>query len=65
MSQKSFIKHNLKQNQLTFQLELLNEASLIFKKKLFSKTLDPLKENPENPKNYRSVIIKCLFISYR
>ncbi|KAH6714619.1 hypothetical protein BKA61DRAFT_575348 [Leptodontidium sp. MPI-SDFR-AT-0119] len=65
MSQKSSIKLNLEQNQPTFQLEPLDEAPLIFKEKLFSKTLDTPKENPEDPKNYRSVTIKCLFIGCR
>ena len=65
MSQKSSIKLNLEQNQPTFQLEPLDEAPLIFKEKLFSKTLDTPKENPEDLKNYRSVIIKCLFIGCR
>ena len=61
MSQQSSIKLNLEQNQPTFELEPLERALLLFKEKLLSKTLDPPKENPEDPKNYRTVTIKCLF----
>ncbi|CZT03738.1 uncharacterized protein RAG0_10404 [Rhynchosporium agropyri] len=55
----------IKQNQPTFELEPLEKASLLFKEKLLSKTLDPIKENPEDPKNYRNITIKCLFKGYR
>ncbi|CZT41781.1 uncharacterized protein RSE6_01563 [Rhynchosporium secalis] len=56
---------NLEQNQANFELEPLEESTLIFKERLFSKTLDPPKENPEDPINYRSVTIKCLYIGCR
>jgi len=35
----------------------LENSPIIFKKGLFSKTLDPIKENPEHIENYRSVTI--------
>jgi hypothetical protein len=61
MSQQSSLKLNLEQNHPDFELEPLNEAPLIFKEKLFLKTLDPIKEHLENLQNYRTVTIKCLF----
>ncbi|PVH68724.1 hypothetical protein DL98DRAFT_522580 [Cadophora sp. DSE1049] len=59
MANKTSIFLNIIQNSSDFQL---NDAkdSPIFKRGLFSKTLDPIKENPENIENYRSVTIKCL-----
>ena len=65
MSQRNSIKLNLEQNQPNFELESLEESPLIFREKLFSKTLDPPKENPEDPKNFRLITIKCLFIGCR
>jgi hypothetical protein len=52
---------NIAQNQPDFKLEDLEESLIIFKKKLFSKTLDPPKANPEKLENYRTVTIKCLY----
>jgi hypothetical protein len=51
---------NRAQNQDDFKLEDLKDAPLIFKKGFCSKTLDPLKENPEKIENFRTVTIKCL-----
>jgi hypothetical protein len=59
MANKTSITLNITQNSSDFQLDELKDSS-IFKKGLFSKTLDPIKENPENIENYRSVTIKCL-----
>ena len=52
---------NIEQNRLDFKLEPLEEAPNIFKEKLFSKVLNPIKENPEKLENYRTVTIKCLY----
>ena len=52
---------NLDQNRIDFELEDLEEAPNLFRKGLFSKTLNPPKEHPENIENYRTVTIKCLF----
>ena len=54
----SSITLNKAQNQLDFKLEDLEIAPNIFKYKLFKKTLDPAKENPEES---RTVTIKCLY----
>ncbi|KAH6698255.1 hypothetical protein BKA61DRAFT_583415 [Leptodontidium sp. MPI-SDFR-AT-0119] len=58
-------KLNIAQNSPEFQLEPLEDQAPIFKKKLFSKTLDPPKEEPEKLENYRTVTIKCLYPSCR
>ena len=55
------IKLNLAQNHPDFELEPIENQVLIFKKRLFSKVLDPIKSEPEKPENYQSVTIKCLF----
>ena len=60
-SQNVTIKLNIAQNSPSFELEPIEEQVLIFKKKLFSKVLDPIKAEPEKPENYRTVTIKCLF----
>jgi asparagine synthetase A len=57
------IKLNIAQNHLDFKLELIEKQAPIFKKGLFSKTLDPIKENLELVENYRTVTIKCLYSS--
>jgi len=57
------IKLNLAQNHLDFKLELIENQSPLFRKKLFSKTLDPLKKEPEKPENYRTVMVKYLYPS--
>ncbi|PVH67884.1 hypothetical protein DL98DRAFT_523075, partial [Cadophora sp. DSE1049] len=59
MANKTSISLNITQNSLDFQLDELKDSP-IFKRGLFSKTLDLIKENPENIENYRSVTIKCL-----
>ena len=58
-------KLNIAQNSLNFELEPIENQPIIFKKKLFSKNLDPLKDEPEKPENYRTVTIKCLYPSCR
>ncbi|PVH70899.1 hypothetical protein DL98DRAFT_521383, partial [Cadophora sp. DSE1049] len=55
---------NITQNHPNFELELIEEQPLIFKRKLYSKTLNPPKSEPEKPENYRTVTIKCLYPSY-
>jgi hypothetical protein len=59
MVNKTSVALNIAQNLPDFQLD--EESSpIIFKKGLFSKILNPLKENPEDINNYRTVTIKCL-----
>jgi hypothetical protein len=65
MSQQSSLRLNIEQNKADFKLEPLKDALACFKFGLFSKTLDPLQENPENPNNYRTVTIKCLYLRCR
>jgi hypothetical protein len=60
-SQNATIKLNIAQNSTSFKLEPIEEQVLIFRKKLFSKVLDPIKSEPEKPENYRTVTIKCLY----
>jgi hypothetical protein len=60
MSQQSSIALNITQNQSDFRLSSLENLAPIFKYELFSKTLDPPKDNPELIDNYRTVTIKCL-----
>ena len=60
-SKNTSIKLNIAQNYPDFELEPIEQQPLIFKKLLFSKTLDPPKENPELIENYRTVTIKCLY----
>ena len=64
-SQQAAIKLNITQNDPNFALDAIETQALIFKKKLFSKVLDPIKENPQNINNYRTVTIKCLYPSCR
>ena len=52
---------NIIQNNPDFKLEDIKDLAPIFKHKLFEKTLNPPKENPELLENYRSVTIKCLY----
>jgi hypothetical protein len=58
---KTSIALNIRQNRPEFELEDLEDSPLIFKEKLFSKTLDPPKDNPDKIENYRTVTIKCLY----
>jgi hypothetical protein len=60
MVNKTSIALNIAQNSPDFQLEDLENSPIIFKKGLFSKTLNPTKENPEDINNYRTVTIRCL-----
>jgi hypothetical protein len=61
MASYASINLNRLQNASDFTLPLLENSPPIFKYELFSKTLDPPKENPERPENYRTVTIKCLY----
>ncbi|KAH6708805.1 hypothetical protein BKA61DRAFT_579809 [Leptodontidium sp. MPI-SDFR-AT-0119] len=63
--QQAAIKLNITQNDPNFALDAIETQALIFKKKLFSKVLDPIKENPQNIDNYRTVTVKCLYPSCR
>jgi hypothetical protein len=54
-------KLNIAQNSPDFELEHIEGQPLIFKKMLFSKTLNPPKKEPEKPENYRTVTVKCLY----
>jgi hypothetical protein len=65
MSQQSSLRLNIEQNKADFKLEPLEDAPACFKFGLFSKTLDPLQENPKDLNNYRTVTIKCLYPRYR
>jgi len=60
-SQNATIKLNLAQNSSTFELEPIEKQVAIFKLELFSKVLDPIKDEPEKPENYRTVIVKYLY----
>jgi hypothetical protein len=64
-SQNNFVKLTLIQNNPNFELEPLENQVNIFKKKLFSKVLDPIKTEPEKLENYRTVTIKCLYPNCR
>jgi hypothetical protein len=64
-SQDAIIKLNIAQNRPTFELEPIELQSIIFKKKLFLKTLNSPKDEPEKLENCRSVIVKCLYPGYR
>jgi hypothetical protein len=61
MAYNSSIKLNILQNQEDFELEPIAQQPPFFKYGLFKKTLDPLKANPEELENYRTVTITCLF----
>jgi hypothetical protein len=61
MPQTSSLRLNLAQNSPGFELESLEDSPPIFKYKLFEKTLNSIKDNPENPANYRTITIKCLY----
>ncbi len=52
LSKATSIALNIAQNKLTFKLEPIEFQSIIFKKKLFSKTLNPSKDNSEQLENY-------------
>ena len=64
-SQNTSVKLNIAQNSPDFELEPLDQQSIIFKKGLFSKTLDPPKESLELLENYRTVTVKCLYSGCR
>ena len=61
---KTSITLNREQNDLDFEIDE-DKKPLIFKRGLFSKTLDPAKSNPELVENYRIVTVKCLFNKYK
>jgi hypothetical protein len=61
MAQLSSIALNIKQNRPDFKLDPLKNQPPLFKFKYLSKTLDPPKENPEDPNNCRTVTVKCLY----
>jgi hypothetical protein len=52
------------QNAEDFQINL-EDQPIIFKQGLFKKILEPPKDNPEDPKNYRTVTIKCTQLGCR
>ena len=57
MSQGLLIKINLTQNNLDFKLKPLDEQAPLFKKGYLKKTLNLIKENPEDT---RTCTIRCL-----
>jgi hypothetical protein len=57
MSQQSSIRLNLTQNHPDFKLKPLKKQAPLFKQGYLKKTLDPIKENPEET---RTCTIKCL-----
>jgi hypothetical protein len=60
-AQEAQIKVNRVQNNPNFTLDLIEKQLIIFRKGLFSKTLNPPKDNLKDPNNYRTVTIKCLY----
>ena len=58
------IRLNRIQNHPDFKLEPIEQQPIIFKKGLFSKTLDSLKDNLDISENYRTVTIKYLYYNY-
>jgi len=61
MLSKRILASNIKQNRDDFELDLLNLQPPLFRYRYLFKTLDPLKSNPEDTSNYRTVTVKCLF----
>jgi hypothetical protein len=57
------IRLNRIQNHPDFELEPIEQQPIIFKKGLFSKTLDPPKDNPDLLENYRTITVKCLYLN--
>jgi hypothetical protein len=49
---------NRLQNSPDFELSIKDQP-MIFKKGLFIKVLDPPPANPEDPKSFRTVTVKC------
>ena len=60
MSQSSSIAFNICQNQETFTLEPIEDQTPLFRFKYLEKTLNPIKNNPEDINNYQTVTVKCL-----
>jgi len=58
------IRLNRIQNHPDFKLEPIEQQLIIFKKGLFSKTLDSPKDNLDISENYRTVTIKYLYYNY-
>ena len=50
MSQTSLLALNLCQNREDFELKPLKDQTPLFKFKYLEKTLDPIKDNPQDPK---------------
>ncbi len=63
-AQSTSIRLNIAQNYPGYKLEPIEQQPIIFEKGLFSKTLDPPKDNLELLENYRTVIINCLYTNY-
>ena len=57
MSQLTQAKYNRLQNSPDFELEPIENQALIFKNQLLKKTLNPIQEDPNNP---RMCTVKCL-----
>ena len=57
------IRLNRIQNHSDFELEPIEQQPIIFKKELFSKTLDSPKDNLDLLENYRTIIVKCLYLN--
>jgi hypothetical protein len=62
MSQITQARYNKAQNHPDFELEPLINQPPLFKNQLLKKILNPIQENPEDP---RTCIIKCLVKGYR
>jgi hypothetical protein len=57
MSQLTKAKYNRLQNSLDFRLEPIEKQTTLFKNQLLKKTLNPIQENPNNP---RTCTVQCL-----
>ena len=57
MPQSTKSKYNILQNHPDFELEPIENQTLLFKNQLLKKTLNPIQENPNNP---RTCTVKCL-----
>ena len=59
MSQLNRQVLNIAQNQPDYELEPISEQSFLFKTKVLTKSLEPPKDDPENPEGYRGVTVVC------
>lgn len=57
MSQLTSKKLNRTQNKEDFKLEPISEQPPLFKFEYLKKTLDPIQNNPDNP---RTCVVNCL-----